>query len=235
MPSTYIIGDTHGAFHAVKQWIDEYAEKGDTIISVGDFGSTAYPKRLEALGKRLDDAGVRCLVNRGNHSIPIFHQERRRFGNGALKFMSDYSVETVGSRTYLFLGGAVSVDRLQRVEGKNMWRGEEFQYNEEILKEVRGIDTIISHSVPLFAAPRPVGEGYFINHFVRQGDRNLKRDLIAEGSDLLNAYSILSENNVVKNFYAGHWHCTHRYDRRPTTFRILDIDEIVMANEGTSL
>lgn len=223
--SIFVIGDTHGKFGCIEEWLYEYANQGDTLISVGDFGSMTHPKRLESLGNKLVDKGVTCLANRGNHSIPLFHSQNKKFGG--LEFAPDYSIKNIEGERFLFLGGAVSVDRSRREEGRDWFAGEEFNLQKEKIKLIRNVDYVISHACPNFAAPFPVKDGGIVDYY-SDIDRGLLSSLKKEGRDMKLAFDILSQNNKIKKWIFGHWHTTHRREQNSVQFRCLDIDEMIM-------
>ena len=228
MSNTYICSDIHGNFLALENWLKNHAETGDIMIQLGDFGSGfIHDKKIESLARKFSDAGCRLLVNQGNHDEPIYHKENRKFSGGSIEFLHLTHFRKINNKGFLFLGGAISVDRYQRIEGRSWWRDEKFILNESYLEELTGIDYIASHACPSFAKPLITHKNGIVDYY-SQFDELLIPDLKKEGDDMARAFEIVSQKNKIKKFIFGHFHVHENQYHYGTDFQCLNIDEITM-------
>lgn len=223
---TFILGDIHGSFSAIESWLKNYAERGDTLIQVGDFGAGfIHPERVKSLGRKFDDAGCKLYAIRGNHDDPVWFNENRKYGG--VEFIGD-SVRTINDKSFLFLGGAISVDRVFREENKSWWRKEPYVLDEEFIGRLFGVDYVVSHTSPEFARPYATMKGEsFIKQFA-DVDSLLLEDLLKEGSDMELTYNILKEKNNIKAWYFGHYHTSSNMIHNDIKFQCLNIDEVII-------
>src|ERR1700753_1506161 len=116
------LGDIHGRFENLKKLIKRYKiGKNDEvayIIQCGDFGIGFHPttdeENLHLLNKFLKRRNIIMIVIRGNHDDPSFFTGTHIFSN--LKLVSDYSTMDIYGIKYLFVGGAISIDRKPRLD-----------------------------------------------------------------------------------------------------------------------
>jgi len=214
--SIFILGDIHGNLKPIKRWCKDFSMPGDTIIQVGDFGcGFLHYKAIKAVADRLDKKECKMLVVRGNHDNPC----KFNCSIGPITFLQSNCVREVEGNKILFMGGAISIDRSVRTVDEDWWPGEGYQHDIEFLKQVKDIDTVITHAAPLRAAP------FFKPIFIKE-DSLLQEDLQREKDTLEEAYNILSENNNITNWYFGHYHISYFADIGNTKFTCLDINEI---------
>lgn len=225
---TYILGDIHGNLRPIEQWLREYAKSGDVLIQAGDFGvGFLHPKKIESLANKLSEAGCRCLVVQGNHDDPKYFKENVVYQNGALEFLPPSSYRNIGNKGFLFLGGAISVDRLQRLEGVSWWRDEVFVLDKEFLESVEGVDYIIAHTCPAIATPIYSHKNDIVSYF-SQWDTALIGDLQEEQKNIAEAISIVSNKNTIKRFIHGHFHLSKRETKEGIDYKCLGIDEMIL-------
>lgn len=226
MSNIYICGDVHGNFKEVEWWLKHFAKTGNIFLHLGDFGcGFVHDKKIESLANKFSDAGCRCLVVAGNHDEPIYFTENRKFSGGAIEFLPKTHFRKINDKGFLFLGGAISVDRYQRIEGRSWWRDEKFVLEEEYLKSVRGVDYIIAHSCPFYAKPLVTHKNGIVDYY-SQFDKTLIKDLEEEGKLLAKAVDIVKKENYIKGYYFGHFHCSERREIEGIKFRCFNIDEI---------
>jgi hypothetical protein len=128
--------------------------------------------------------------------------------------LPDYHAETFNGERFLFVGGAVSIDRLYRVEGRSYWPNEVFVYDES---KVTPCDVLITHSAPPWIGP-----------FDKEGlsswcekDKTLWDLCYRERVD----HDKLIQACGAKRHYCGHFHAYHWVDFRDCYSTILDIDQ----------
>ncbi len=231
-----VIGDTHGNHKLIVHRIKSLKLRDFNMFHVGDFG-VGFEKdinddilQLKALNKELVKANCYLNVIRGNHDDPKFFTGEYDLSN--LKMLPDYSVVEIGDEKILMVGGAISIDRVDRkrkmlfnelksIDHPTYWYDEAFNLDENKLKEFRGIDYVITHSSPQFVFP--LTKTGFDNYIAL--DPKLIDDLNKERLDLEIMYNILSENNKIKKYFYGHFHKQNSEYYNDTNFVCLKIDE----------
>lgn len=222
------LGDIHGNFSLIHQYVKRFDIKNANIIQVGDFGvgfkSLEKDKRnLELYHRILVKNNVFLYVIRGNHDYkPYFDNDPFGFTN--IKLVSDYEVLELSGQRILFIGGAISVDRKYRTEGYDWWPDEVFHLDTKKLFNYRNIDIVVTHTAPDYCPPDN-GNGFgFISNMVKETD-GLKEDLLFERYQMKQAFSILKDNNDIKFHYYGHFHFKDYTMIQGTKHRVLGIGE----------
>lgn len=177
-----IAGDTHGNL----QWIGSLSKLAsrngcDAVVQLGDFGFWPDPTLMRRNGHaeinhRWLDAvnnvaalhGVHWLVIDGNHDAHPLARDAFQANNLGQRSVRDRIVwadrgavwEWAGTR-FGALGGAVSIDRALRTEGRDWWPTERISRADVDLLVERagpaGLDVLFSHDAPrLPAGLRPI-------------------------------------------------------------------------------
>lgn len=174
-----MLGDVHGnsnwTMHAIR-----YAAEGgaDVIVQVGDFGiwqGLAGQMFLRDVQLTLDDYGIDLYWIDGNHENfdiindrPTMRKPHNRRGPWSfpeypniLHLPRGYRWEWFG-KTWMALGGAVSVDKMHRKEGLSWWPGETLTDNDvEYASRPGKVDVLVTHDciagVPV-PGIKPIGE-----------------------------------------------------------------------------
>jgi len=200
---TIIIGDTHGSFPLILQ------EKNLTAFHVGDFAA-GFPSmnywKLCSINDALKNNNSHIYVNRGNHDDPaVWRQRNPKLSN--LHFVDSYQAVQHGEDVYLFLGGAISVDRTERTLGITYWKDEGFDYLDGLdisCKNLEGVTYVISHTAP--SSCWPVGFNSICHHYAKR-DRFLLDELAAERDSMsLVRDCIVKSCPKLKHWYYGHFH-----------------------------
>jgi len=153
---TYIIGDIHGKFGDLRDIIHRVDLRDCKLICVGDLGiGFQHPAKGERsmcvklntffLGRNIQFSSIR-----GNHDDPAYFNGSKRIELSNFKLLPDYHVEIINGERFLFVGGAISVDRLQREIGRSYWLGEKFNYDDSRAVDC---DVLIVHSCPTWLGP----------------------------------------------------------------------------------
>ena len=239
-----MLGDIHGNFNFLKNQIQRLQLKDCTIIQVGDFGiGFTYRDNdiltLKNLNDFLESHNIKLYAIRGNHDDPYFFDGSFIYSN--LKLIKDYSTVILDGLNFLFIGGAVSVDRTQRIKenASNIkygskkrcyWENEKLEYKPEIVKSLRDIDIVITHTAPDWCSPtNKLGFGSFVEDWAKY-DRTLIEDLLLERNQMSNLFLDLYENNkIIKHFY-GHFHDSKFETHLGVDHRLLDINEFYTLN-----
>lgn len=219
-----ILGDIHGSF---KRLIDF---RDCNLIQVGDFGLgfgsfRDDEKSLDYFNVPLAARKIHVYAIRGNHDNPEYWDGRYKDRWSNIHLVPEYTVLEIEKFKVLFLGGAISIDRKLRIEGKSYWKDERFNYDEDklnaVLKEAGNIDIVISHSAPEFCFPR--GYNLSVENYAF-GDKELKGDIAMERAELARAYEVIKPHKLMGWFY-GHYHDDHDEVIEGVRFRLLGIGE----------
>jgi UDP-2,3-diacylglucosamine pyrophosphatase LpxH len=147
----YILGDVHGKFRNLIQYIHEKSIENCYLICVGDLGigfNYSFKGEIEAcktFNKFLKERNINFLSIRGNHDDPTFFKGASRLNFTNFELLEDYTVRELNGEKFLFVGGAVSIDRLFRKQDISYWIDEIFVLDESKIVEC---DVLITHSVP---------------------------------------------------------------------------------------
>ena len=240
------LGDIHGNFNLVNQYLKLYKIKNAHIIQVGDFGvgfnTFIKEKRLlEMTHKELVKNNVFLWVIRGNHDYkPYFDNDPFGFTN--IKLIKDYDVLKLEGKNILCIGGAVSVDRVlnytkaQRnkdytktlIGNERWWPDEVFVLDTEKLGKVRDINIVVTHTCPDYCPPdNKMGIGPFVEGMIKNtGDNELRMDLAVERKEMTDAFTIIKMNNNIDLHFYGHFHRNDTLDIYGTKHRVLGIGEL---------
>jgi predicted phosphodiesterase len=232
----YIVGDIHCKFEIIFNHL-YYNELKDVVyIQVGDFGigfNIKYEQeKLYELNLLLEERNSDLYVIRGNHDDPsfftesflesVFHKNSKYFTK--IHLMEDYSVETINDEDWLFVGGAISIDRKILPENLKWWPNECFFYNETRLKKISNISHVVTHNAPSFCFPVGMGD---IVHFFAQNDKSLLDQLRYERDSIKMMFNLLMRNNQIKTWWYGHFHKENIQVEGKTTFNLVGIEKIV--------
>ena len=234
------IGDTHGDHKGIMMKIAKYKITDSVFIHVGDFGIGFIEEHkdlhnLNVLNEHFVEANNMLYVIRGNHDNPKFFDGYYQLSN--VKLMPDYSVIELNGNKILLVGGAISIDRKQRLSrmqtdasyGRKtelFWHDERFILKKEISDKLRDIKYVVSHTSPKFAYPNNLMYGYSeIVHEFAAKDSSLYNDLDNERDEITKLYDSLVANNKIENWIYGHFHSSKLEEHFCTKFTLLSIDE----------
>jgi len=223
MKPTYILGDHHGDYGAVFSILRERDIRDATIIHVGD-GGEGFPDWRPTTAGNLDRhfaaLGIEYLSIRGNHSDPGFFDGKVMLPN--FKLLPDYTTLHMNGQSWLLVGGAISIDRIDRVMGRTWWPGEPFELREDLAQHV---DVLVTHSGPSWIGPG------CRNELVRaccHAEAEFGCDtLIAELEAERKAHEKLFRLMKPKTWYLGHFHERAEKTYLACRTRILDCNELI--------
>lgn len=207
MKNIYCIGDTHSirvACNYIEDFINKYNITDSLLIQVGDFGlgfnKVSELEQLTNINDILKRTNNELYVIRGNHDNPSYFNGEYIRDN--IKLLKDYTVID----NILFIGGAISVDRLMRIKNVSYWEDEKLVYN-DIVKTLTNIEYVITHSCPSFV--NKLSDKEFFRLFCNnEAETNkLMNDCLEERNTLTQIYNELkSKNNNIRKWYYGHFH-----------------------------
>lgn len=160
-----ITGDTHRDvdFYKLQKFADTHPEliKNDYVIIAGDFGGVWDKRTLERNLKPFSDLPFTVLFVDGNHeNFDLINAYPVEMWNGGrvhkikpdiIHLMRGQVFEIEGNTIFTF-GGATSIDRYWRVEGRSWWAQELPTYEEldegfaNLKRYGNRVDYIITHS-----------------------------------------------------------------------------------------
>jgi len=152
-----VAGDWHGdaewAAHVIE--MADGALEGDpskTIVHCGDFGVWPGPAGTAYLNRVIGACfayGMRLLFVDGNHEDFTQLEDLRVHDGQIVNWLPRGCRWTWHGRTWLALGGGVSLDRAIRTEGKTWWPQEEIT-PEQAAKVIvdGGADVMVTHDAP---------------------------------------------------------------------------------------
>lgn len=242
----YCTGDIHGEFGVLMNFVDRFMSDC-VIICCGDIGmgfhkQAYYENQFSYVNKRLADRNVEFYMLRGNHDDPAYFMGDRDYG--FIHLVPDYSVLKTGDgTTVLMIGGATSVDRLDRISYdlrnkhkyllhhgnlsdilQTYWTDESPVYDavklEELLKAGIKPDMVCTHTCPSFCFPsEKLGIRYFL-----EMDETLESDIDAERSVMDNIWNWLCDNGLKPKVWCyGHYHNHNVSEIDGTLFVLLDM------------
>lgn len=232
----YIVGDVHGYWGKITGHMGLFNVDDSFYIQVGDFGlGFNWEKERQTLievNEILKTYNNILYVIRGNHDNPYYwsneflnsdvYADKSMFSNIIL--VKDNSVIEILGEKFLMTGGAISIDRVDRNENLNWWKNEVFYFDEKLIKTIKDVNHVITHTAPHFC--RPVQFNKLVYDYAKN-DPSLLLNLSYEREELTNFYNILARNNKIKMWFYGHFHNTFREKMNEAEFYLLDINEIV--------
>jgi DNA repair exonuclease SbcCD nuclease subunit len=224
------IGDLHGNF---KYLCQEIKKRKDVIyIQVGDFGIGFSPDtdddNMLFINDILISTNSKLYAIRGNHDDPLYFDGSHDLSN--LVFVKDYSVMNIEGNNILFIGGAISIDRKYREKRQEdtgrpcHWNDSIFNYNPELIKNLKDIDIVVTHSTPNIATPYGCSAPIVLSW--AEEDETLISELEKERSELTSIYQILKDGgNPISKWVYGHYHFEDYSVVDNTSFYLLDIGQ----------
>jgi hypothetical protein len=246
-----LLGDTHGNnMQIAPQLLMKYGlnnKDPKAIVHVGDFGVgfSTYKgdlDKLYILNDRLKKYNTFLYVIRGNHDNPEWFNNPEYMET----IINDEVIENVillPDHTLLMLelegreepikiycnGGAYSIDRILRTQGKSYWSDESFkQLSGDQLAEIPvDLDIIVTHTRPIGIWPIDKSN---IQHWLLK-DMALDRDIEEEGTYVRRMFDSIKENQDSFLHFYGHFHKSNKesfeFDGKSYVHQCLDIDELV--------
>ncbi len=230
--SVLLAGDWHGNTQWATWVVDKSQEILQTprplIIQLGDFGiwdSDAGRQYLNSLNWHLEEADAELLFLDGNHeNHPLLNEMVSKRGNPDgtsqirknIRYMPRGFRFSLGdpelNRTFMALGGAVSVDKVFRTEGRDWWPGEVLSDAEvELAKDGGHVWAMLAHDAPksAYLPLPPWPKGWDIADFAKaEAHRDVMQDVV---------------NSVRPELYIhGHYHL--RFRQEVNGMKIVSID-----------
>jgi len=222
----YVLGDIHGQWSVIINHLRRNEVDNVCYIQVGDFNigyasSELEIERLEYMNAELAKMNSDLFIIRGNHDDPKFFKDYNNELTNIF-FVPDYTVLNINFENILFIGGAISIDRVQsKMTGRPWWPDECVNFNFDTIDKLRDIDVVICHTSPDFV--EPIGFNQLIYHYANN-DSTLLDELRKERYNMSELVRNLMLNNKIKLFYYGHFHANYRFNHNDCDFIGLGID-----------
>lgn len=224
------IGDTHSldVVELFKRKLPTDFKTG-VFIHCGDFGEGFLSEIIERdflwlLHDYLQKIESYLIVCRGNHSNPEYfnddHWANKTFGD-RIYFAPDYSIFEINGKKIQIIGGAISIDRTDRILNISWWKDEVLKFEPE---KVENVDIVISHTGPTNAC-MPKAERVPIIQYYSIIEARMGENLLGELAEEQKNLQILIDKSGAKMNYFGHFHKSHLYEVGGVQYRCLDIDE----------
>lgn len=219
MKPTLIVGDIHGEWEALFRKIDHLDLRDATLLCVGDVGIGFVERSKQErqhihINNFFKSRDIEFLSIKGNHDDPAYFDGSINLSH--FKLLPDYTTLTLNDKKFLFVGGAISIDRTIRKEGISYWKDEAFKLDRS---KIQQCDVLITHSIP-------TGLGEFSKNGIVywcEKDLNLWDDCMKEREDIAILYDLAKP----KQAFSGHFHVSLAQERNKCMCKIIDILEIV--------
>lgn len=223
-PHCLLIGDIHACSQTLVDSLSPHPVMGEIlehdIIILGDIGlgfSYFDPSKQEYV--RYDDHAMLRVIEtwaeahncdvwllRGNHDNPElfstdffspFHRVHPLF-DGSLLHARD-------NKTYLVVGGAVSIDRYHRTPGLSHWENEIIDLDRILALPYPTVDGIFAHTGP---TPPLLHNTQNLASVIRYKDPDLRFDLHREH---------VAIERIIQQFHPSHWYNGHFHEHAEFT------------------
>lgn len=203
-----VLGDVHCNWSVISEFCKNYQDT--LIIQAGDFGlGFHHPKKeyyaLKKLNKTLHDSHNELIAIRGNHDNP-----KRFVGKWVeeeILLADDYHIVEFGDIKIQLVGGAISIDREERIAGQSWWSGEQIKFQPERIEKV---DVLITHAPPKNSGLSKADCNDTVRHF-HAIEASQGGDLLGELQHEQNLVQKISDLTECKSHYFGHLHVSSYY------------------------
>ncbi len=251
--SVVVSGDIHGEFNQlVHKLCVQYAMRDTLLIVAGDCGfgfenPGYYDEMVKKNGRRMSEANNWIVFVRGNHDNPAYF-DGVTFSHRRFVAVPDYTIIQTCGYTILCVGGAISIDRLYRMQKweaekarqkhfhsriadsrlarQYYWPNEAPQYDDAKLTRINesfAIDTVVTHTAPSFC--QLLNKCGTICSFMASDDE-LSKDIEAERTTMTNLYDrLIHDAHPLTHWYYGHFHQSWYDSIEGVLFSMLDIME----------
>jgi len=219
----YITGDTHGdrlRFIENNMGDDEWTEN-DTLIVCGDFGFVFCPDSFgeaEFLDYLETKPYTICFCDGNHENFPaIFSYPEERWNKGRIHrirrnviHLMRGQIYEIENKTFFTFGGAYSIDKAWRAEGRSWWSeelptGEEYAEGFKNLKKNNyTVDYIITHTAPQSVIQKMCAKQPWYSR--------VKPEMNTEEYQLIAFLGEVLHKTNFKHWYFGHWHCDIEVD-----------------------
>lgn len=232
-----IVGDWHSNTHwAVSCFKWAKRNGADALLQVGDFGfwrpGEDTQDHLDAISGASRQYELPCIWLPGNHEYwpGLPHDEgllpgrgkRPSLINGNLIYLPPGYRWTWWGKRFMAVGGAFSIDRFLRTEGKGYWLEETLTEDDVnwACHQPHGMDVIFSHDCPKGVNIPGIGP----DSKPRGGASHWPPLMLLQAEEHRQKMKDIWDKHHPQRWYHGHYHVDHETWYGPTRFRGLDMD-----------
>lgn len=224
--SLLFVGDIHGDWSV----LEDLCLKKTTnslFIQVGDAGLGFKSKTSEMWTlKDLNDLCIstnnQIILMRGNHdSKQRFRELRIENDFSHILLAQDYEVISWKDEIVQLIGGAISIDRIGREEGKSYWVDEEVDLKKDLCQKV---DILVTHTCPSFCYPQSLNS--MVLDWARHEKKHFGTDLLSELTEERQKLNQIFEICQPSLHVYGHFHSSHAEILGECKHRLMDINEV---------
>lgn len=229
-----VAGDWHGnGSHAAMAIYRAHDLGADAMVQVGDFGYWTEGRRdhyLDVVEQAIKETGMWFAWLPGNHEAWPDLPEKGRGKHPSLirntVFLPiGYRWEWWGKK-FMAVGGAFSIDRFMRKEGKSVWKEEELT-DEDVnwcCHQPHGVDVIFAHDCPTGVDIPGIGP----DSKPRGGAEHWPPDMLARANAHRKQLRKIVDKHKPAVFIHGHYHVPYYIhsvlNGENTIYRGLDMD-----------
>lgn len=221
--NVYFFGDPHGIniiYDILRSYVNEDNISDNSVIfSCGDNGIGFYDIKTDSNKLKLCNDicikhNIQLILIRGNHDNPDLYNESSPLNKSNISLVDDFTVVKTGDYNIICIGGAISIDRTNRVLNKTYWKNEGTRIlDDELKEEIKSldfnIDIVCSHNCPTYQKPRDeypvlISDNPLFNWSI--WDSKLLDDNFIDRSNLDAIHEELSMSNKIKYWIYGHFH-----------------------------
>jgi hypothetical protein len=192
-----LTADSHGEWQSLFKKIDHLQLENCLLIHCGDIGlgfNKGCERDIIKYNNWFKERNIEFLGVQGNHENPAYFNGSINFSH--FKALKNYTILSINNEIWQFVGGAISVDRKMRVEGRDYWRDEVFVLDKE---RATKCDVLITHTGPPWIGPSEKGQ-HMEQYYAK--DLHLREELIQERKSIQELYDICRP----KKSFLGHFH-----------------------------
>lgn len=150
------MGDNHGEYQDMFSIIKFLDIENCYFIHLGDGGEGFIPlekqlRQFNIFNEFFKARDIQYMSIRGNHSDPFYFKGENRVALSNFELIEDYTVMQYGDKLIQFIGGATSIDRVNRNVGTSYWEDEGLFFDRDKCQKV---DILITHTAPSRCFPQ---------------------------------------------------------------------------------
>lgn len=226
MSKIFVTGDTHQSIDISKLNANNFPQqkeltKDDYVIICGDFGMVWNNSDEEMWWRNwLNTRSFTTLFVDGNHEnfdlleeFPIseWNGGKIQFINESVIHLMRGQVYTINGNKFFTMGGATSIDKQFRIEGKTWWK-QEIPNKEEFDEALNNLN---KHNWKI---------DYVITH---TASMNIMEEMryIKENNPLNSFFNMLEQDLEYKHWYFGHFHDDIEFEKHTLLFdKVIEIN-----------
>lgn len=199
--------------------------KNSIIVQVGDLGmgftsNIIDEQKLKRINSKLKSKKQKLYAYRGNHDAPKFFNGDYIFSN--LELLPDYSTKIINDKVCLFVGGAISIDRCVRIEGRSYWKDEAVKLD---ATKIQKCDILFTHTCGTQQYPQILSN--LVYGWAEQEKKfDLNSRLLEELKEEKTKIDKIIELSKPKYLFYGHFHHSFCEMVDGIQCRLLNINEV---------